>query len=108
MVLQDFVFLDENDSTGESNPLNCMGARRLIISVDSESGTTIDLDVFGNVDFTSDTYFTLGVTNVEDGTLANSIAANGIYTVDVNGIGRVKIVNNDTPGEAIVFGRLTD
>lgn len=108
MVLQDFVFLDENDSTGESNPLNCMGAKRLMISVDSDAGTTIDLDVTGNVDFTSDTYFTLGVTNVEDGTLANNITANGIYTVDVNGIGRVKIANNETPGESIVFGRLTD
>lgn len=108
MVLQNFLFLDDSDSTGESNPLVCTGGKQLSLNVELiTAGENIDLDVMGQIDLNGD-YHTLGVIGASDFNTASSISAEGIYLVPVDGITRVKIANNETPGSVKVFGNLTD
>lgn len=108
MELQNFLFLDENDTTGESNVLNCTGARQLTLSVESEEGATLELYVQGRVDFNSEEFFDLGAINLEDYDPVSPIVTAGVYTFILNGVGSVKVVNNGTPGDCTVFGRLVD
>lgn len=108
MVLRSFLFLDDTDSTGESNPISCTNGKQLALNVELiTSGESIDLDVMGQIDLDGD-YQTLGVISAIDFATASSISAEGIYFIPVDGIIRVKIVNNGTAGSVKVFGTLTD
>lgn len=107
MVLQSFLFLDDSDSTGESNPLVCTGGKQLALYVSSDGADPIDLNVLGQIDL--DGYYeSIGVIKASDFSTASYISDEGIYLVPVNGITRVKIENNETPGSVKVFGNLTD
>lgn len=108
MILQGFLFLDENDTTGRSSGLICSNARQLTLSVEKASGATIDLEVQGLVDMKSINGYPLGVVNASDLSTATSISDEGIYYVPLDGINGVCVVNNETPGNCIVFGTLTD
>lgn len=108
MDLQNFLFLDENDTTGESNVLTCTNAKQLTLSVEPADGATIDLTVKGQLDFNSDEYFELGGISLADYEPYNPIENGGIYAFVLDGIGKVKVINNGTPGNCTVFGRLSD
>lgn len=108
MILKGFLFLDENDTSGESAELSCSTARQLALSVEGASGATIDLEVNGRVDMESSTAHTLGVLNASDLSTSSSISDGGIYYVPLDGVNMVSIKNNGTAGNCIVFGTLTD
>ena len=97
MILKPFLFLDENDTTGESNPLNVMGADQLTISV--EASGAVDLTVYGKLDNQSAEWHELGGISLIDYESASPIDSTGVYTA-------VKIVNNGTAGNCKVFGNL--
>jgi len=108
MILKGFLFLDENDTTGESAELSCSTARQLALSVEKMTADPIDLEVNGLVDMKGSTAYTLGVIKASDLSTASSISDEGIYYVPLDGINAVYIANNSTPGNCIVFGTLTD
>lgn len=108
MDLQNFLFLDESDTTGESNVLTCTNARQLTLSVEPADGATINLTVKGQLDFNSDEYFDLGAISLADYEVYNPIDNGGVYAFILDGVGRVKVVNEGTPGNCTVFGRLSD
>lgn len=104
MILKPFLFLDENDTTGESNPLNVMGADQLTISV--EASGAVDLTVYGKLDNQSTEWHELGGISLIDYESASPIDSTGVYTFIVSGLTAVKIVNNGTAGNCKVFGNL--
>lgn len=108
MILSGFLFLDENDTTGESNAFSCGAGKRLALSVEKLESTTIDITVKGKVDGESDTFFDLAVTDASDLSTAASISDEGIYFVKLNGIQQVMVKNDGTAGEVKVFGVLSD
>lgn len=108
MDLQNFLFLDESDTTGESNVLTCTNARQLTLSVEPAEGATINLTVKGQLDFNSDEYFDLGAISLADYEVYNPIDNGGVYAFILDGVGRVKVINEGTAGNCTVFGRLSD
>ena len=108
MDLQNFLFLDESDTTGESNVLNCTNARQLTLSVEPASGATINLTVKGQLDFNSDEFFEMGAISLADYEVYNPITDGGVYAFVLDGVGKVKVVNDGTAGNCTVFGRLSD
>lgn len=108
MILKGFKFLDETDTTGESNALNCIGANQLTITVEATAGATIDLSVMGRVDMESDEWHTMGAIPMTDYTPIESISDVGAYIFIISGINQVKVLNNGTAGNCVVFGTLSD
>lgn len=108
MILKGFKFLDESDTTGESNALICTGANQLTLTVEADAGATIDLSVYGLIDNESDEWHELGAIPLTDYNPVNPIDDTGAYALIIAGINKVKIVNNVTAGNCIVFGTLSD
>ena len=107
MILNGFLFLDENDTTGESNALNCSTAEQLTLTVEPASGATIDLTVSGRADMESNEWHTLGAISLIDYEPVNPIEAGGAYAFVVSGLNQVKVTNNGTAGNCTVFGTLS-
>ena len=107
MDLQNFLFLDESDTGGVSNTLNCTGAKQLTLSVEADAGASVNLEVQGSVDFESDEWFALGAISLVDYEPYEAIEDTGIYAFVIDGIGRVRVQNNGTAGNCVVFGRIT-
>lgn len=108
MILNGFLFLDENDTTGFSADLICSNARQLALSVEQVNADPIELEVLGVVDMKGGTAYPLGVVNASDLSTAASISDEGIYYIPLDGVNAVCVANNGTPGNCIVFGTLTD
>ena len=109
MIISGFLFLDENDTTGESNLFSCGAGKRLALSVEKlDSNTTVDLTVKGKVDCESTESFDLAITGAGDLQTASSIGDEGIYFVRLDGIQQVMVKNDGTAGEVKVFGTLSD
>ena len=108
MILKGFKFLDETDTTGESHALICSGANQLTLTVEADAGATIDLTVSGLIDNESDEWHELGAIPLTDYTPVSNIDDTGAYAFIVTGINKVKVSNNSTPGNCIVFGTLSD
>lgn len=105
MILKGFKFLDETNTTGESNALNCSGANQLTLTI--ESNDTVDITVYGLVDNDSTEWHELGGINLITYEAASPIDATGAYAFIVAGINKVKVVNNGTAGNCVVFGTLS-
>ena len=109
MIISGFLFLDENDTSGESNPFSCGAGKRLALSVEKlESNTTVDITVKGKVDCESTEFYDLAVTGASDLQTAATISDEGIYFVRLDGIQQVIVKNDGTAGEVKVFGTLSD
>ena len=108
MILNGFLFLDENDTTGESNALDCSTANQLTLTVEPGSGATINLTVSGRVDMESDQWHELGAVSLVDYEPVSPIEEGGAYAFVVSGFNQVKVTNNGTAGNCVVFGTLSN
>lgn len=108
MVLQDFLFLDENSGL-ESNIFD-IGDRGRYISfqVSGVDSSTISCEIYGIVDVKSDSWVKIASTNASTIATAPAISGAGIYILSVVGLRKIKIKNTGTQGKVKVFGRLTD
>ena len=105
MIYKGFLFLDENDTTGESNPLSCAEASQLTITV--EASGSVDLTVYGQIDLESTEWHELGGISLVTYEAVSPIDEAGAYAFVIDGINRVKVVNNGTAGNCVVFGTLS-
>ena len=111
MILNGFLFLDENSTTGYSKELVCSTAKQLTLSVLSDD--SVVLEVFGLVDYehgydSGDGWSRLAAINANDLSISSIITEAGIYYIPLNGFNLVSITNSGTPGSVTVFGTLTD
>lgn len=108
MILNTFLFFDENDTATESDALDCSAAKQLTLTVEPGTGATINLTVSGKADLGSDEWHELGAISLIDYEPVNPITDGGAYTFVINGINKVKVTNNGTAGNCLVFGTLSN
>jgi len=101
-----FLFLDGTDTTGESQIFYCDEGKSLTLQVKNLGNSVLDVEVDGLTDADGD-FQTLAVTNLGDLTTDDSIAAEGIYRVSLDGIMQIKVKNNGTAGDVKAFGVMT-
>ena len=111
MILNGFLFFDENSTTQYSEELVCSTAKQLTLSVISDD--SVILEIFGLVDYehgydSGDGWIELAAINASDLSISSKITEAGIYYIPLNGINLVSITNSGTPGSVTVFGTLTD
>ena len=108
MVLQDFLFLDENSGL-ESNIFD-IGDRGKYVTfqVTAVDNTTIGCEIYAIVDSKSDSWVKVASTNAGTIETAPTMNTSGIYRLSVNGLKKIKVKNTATQGKIKVFGRLAD
>ena len=101
-----FLFLDESDTSGESQVFYCEELNTLTLQVTSEGA--VDLSVQARNDVEEDEFVDCAAIKLADHTAVESISATGMYMVPLTGIAQIKVKNNGTAGGCKVFGIGTD
>ena len=98
-----FLFLDDTDTSGESQIFYCDEGNALTLQVKNLGSAALDLEVKGLTDADGD-FATLAVTNLSNLENTNKISAEGLYRLSLAGIMQIQIKNNGTAGDCKVFG----
>lgn len=107
-----FLFFDNQNTTGSSNELVNIQSDLLTIQVGAESGKSFEIEVQGKTDINMgyETLLGVSVSNVT-GKISEvaEISSKGIYAYDIAGIATIKVVINsiDSGTNLRVFGRCT-
>ena len=102
-----FLFLDENDTSGESNVFYCAEGGKITVQATKVGTTTLDLSIQGITDVENGEFTDLALVNLSSGETAASIDDEGLFRVDLSGIAQIKVKNNGTAGNCKVFGIIT-
>lgn len=104
--LQQFVFLDSTSTSTTSNTLviNSSAETVKISVVSLSSGVTPAVTVQGMVDRDANEWFNLGVIDLSDFTAAATIAKEGIFAVDAQGVKDMRVVSGTAVGSVKVMG----
>lgn len=105
-IINAIQFLDNATSPQESEVLINTSGSQLTLDI-SGSATTFALKILGSATLTvTDTWTPLSAINLSDYTIASIIATKGIYTIPIDGIGRIKISLTETNGATSVAGKV--
>jgi len=106
MNIANFVFFDENSTSNTSNILsNPSGASAMTLEV---YGSSFNLKAEGRTDFQGeDNWHELGIIGLKDYDILSSITEEGIYTVPMDGISQIRLVNSGSVGSFKAFGVAT-
>jgi hypothetical protein len=106
-VLQNFKFLDNATTTGESNILyNANKGGLMALQIDGDA-TTFSLSVKGLVNNEEVNLYDLAIIKTSDFTITNSITAKGIYNIIIDGVSEIKVVVNSVSGGGVnAFGKV--
>ena len=80
------------------------GADELVLQVTAVGSADVDVDVQGIIDKENSDFVTVSIVNHTGLKIEDSIAAEGIYSVPVNGVRQIQLVNNGSTGDVIVYG----
>ena len=103
MVLRDFVFFNEQSKENESNILSITDGDELVIQV---NGSAVNLTVKGLVDYESENYIDVSVIGLNGYSISNVITTEGIFTIPISGLSKVKIVSGGTLKGLKVYGKV--
>lgn len=108
-ITQDKLFLGA-DSGAESEVVRLQTEETLELNVIGTAGSTIALRVLGANDVpgkgADEAWHPLAAIAMSDFSVAETIAASGVYNVAVGGVQSIKVVNDGAEGNVTVFGRL--
>ena len=105
-IIESTQFFDNATSPRESEVLLNTNGSQLTLDV-SGSATTFLIKVLGSASIKSnDIWNTLAPINLSDYSISNTIASNGIYTVPIDGIGRIKLSLVEINGAISVSGKV--
>ena len=105
--LKSFKFFDFNSTESVSNILgNPNNGEAITIEVSGADG--VSLVVQGRTDLEETNWFTLGVINLLDYSIAPKITTSGLYMAPFAGISKIRIVSETPVGGFKVFAISTD
>lgn len=103
MVIQDFLFLDSTSGASSNELFVSPEAESLTIQVESTS--SVSLKVYGRVD-RGGAWNQISVIKLSDLSINSEITASGIYTVGIEGVSSIRIVNSGTAGSVKAYARI--
>lgn len=108
MVIQSFVFLDENSQTSTSTSLGNTNGTLLTLEVIALTEDEVSVVVEGRTEVGEDNWTSLGVIGAKKLNVLEIIVEDGNYFIPINGISSIRVVNNGTVGTVRVFGKVTN
>lgn len=105
MITQDFLFLDSTSGTYSNELAIIPESEEMTLHVEALSGTP-NLTIQGKVDAMGD-WQMIGAVKLSDYSVVATIVSDGVYSVPVAGVQRVRIHNSGTAGTIKVYGRIT-
>lgn len=105
MITQDFLFLDSTSGTYSNELAIIPESEEMTLHVEALSGTP-NLTIQGKTDALGN-WQTIGAVKLSDYSVVSAVSANGIYSIPVAGVQRVRIHNSGTAGTIKAYGRIT-
>lgn len=105
MTTQDFLFLDDTSGEYSNELLVTDGSEEMTLHVEALSGTP-NLTIQGKTDVLGN-WQTIGAIKLSDYSVVSVVSTNGIYSIPVAGVQRIRIHNSGTAGTIKAYGRIT-
>jgi len=102
-VLANFVFLDTS-STGTTSSTFYVPYGADSVMVQATGTGTLNVTIKGKADTENGNFIALASINQTDYSVAETITAEGIYSVATSGIREMQVVNGGNAGSVTVFG----
>lgn len=103
MVIQEFLFLDSTSGAVSNEFFVSPEAESMTIQIESESAVSVK--VYGKVD-RDGAWNQLSAVGLSDLSINSEIKASGIYTVGIEGVSSIRIVNSGTAGSVKAYARI--
>lgn len=105
-IYNNFKFFDTVLTPQTSNVLSNVNQSQLVLQVGG-TATSFVIEVSGRVNIESANFETIGVFNNTDFSTSQSITANGIYTIGIDGYSEIKAeIKSVSGGSVTAFGKV--